>query len=138
MKNSSGDLQNKARFQVKIEVTPEDIDELGHVNNVVYLQWVQQVASAHWQTLASSSIKQNYLWVVLRHEIDYLNPAFLGDEVLGYSWVSLIDGAKSLRHVTLYAGEKCLAEAKTNWCLLDARTLKPRRIGPDIKALFEA
>ena len=137
MKNDLSEAKSKAKFQLKIEVKPEDIDELAHVNNVVYLRWVQLVASTHWTTLSTVDVLSKYLWVALRHEIDYLNPAFLKDKIDGYTWVSSIDGVKSTRHVEFYVGEKCLAKAKTNWCLLDAATFKPNRIGQNIKALLE-
>jgi len=137
MKNDLLEVTKKAKFKLRIDVKPEDIDELGHVNNVVYLGWVQLVASTHWHKLSTDEIKSKNIWVAVRHEIDYVNPAFLGDEIIGYTWVSSLEGAKSIRHVEFYLGEKCLAKAKTNWCLLDAATLKPKRIGQDIKTLLE-
>jgi acyl-CoA thioester hydrolase len=136
MKKDPSEAAKKARFNLRIDVTPEDIDELGHVNNVVYLRWVQLVASTHWNELSTDEVRSRNLWVALRHEIDYLSPAFPGDEVTGYTWVSAVEGAKSIRHVEFYRGEKCLAKAKTNWCLLDSVTLKPKRIGQDIKILL--
>jgi len=137
MKNDISEVTKKARFKLRIEVKPEDIDELGHVNNVVYLGCVQLVAATHWNSLSTREIRSKNIWVALRHEIDYVNPAFVGDEVWGYTWVSSLEGAKSIRHVEFYLGEKCLAKAKTNWCLLDAMSLKPKRIGQDIKTLLE-
>jgi acyl-CoA thioester hydrolase len=137
MKNDHSEVLKKARFNLMINVKPEDIDGLGHVNNVVYLAWVQLVAATHWNTLTTPEIRSKNIWVALRHEVDYLNPSFLGDEITGYTWVSALDGVKSVRHVEFYRGEKCLAKAKTNWCLLDAVTLKPKRIAQDIKTLLE-
>jgi acyl-CoA thioester hydrolase len=137
MKNDFVEAAKKARFKLEINVKPEDIDELGHVNNVVYLGWVQLVAAAHWNKLSTDEIRSKSIWVALRHEIDYVNPAFIGDDVVGYTWVSSLEGARSTRHVEFYLGEKSLAKAKTNWCLLDATTLKPKRIGQDIKSMFE-
>jgi acyl-CoA thioester hydrolase len=137
MKNDHSEVLKKARLNLTIHVKPEDIDELGHVNNVVYLGWAQLVAATHWNTLTTAEIRSKNIWVALRHEIDYLSPAFLGDEITGFTWVSSMEGAKSVRHVEFYRGENCLAKAKTNWCLLDAVTLKPKRIGQDIKTLLE-
>ena len=137
MKSDLSEVVKLAKFKLAITVKPEDIDELGHVNNVVYLSWVQLVSAGHWNKLSTEEIRSKYLWVALRHEIDYLNPAFLGDEVTAYTWVSSVDGARSTRHVEFYLGKKCLSKAKTNWCLLDAATLKPKRIGEDMKASFE-
>jgi len=137
MKNDISEVTKKARFKLRIDVKPEDIDELGHVNNVVYLGWVQLVAATHWNSLSTPEMRSKNIWVALRHEIDYVNPAFVGDEVWGYTWVSSMEGVKSIRHVEFYLAEKCLAKAKTNWCLLDAVSLKPKRIGQEIKSLLE-
>lgn len=123
-------------FECEIEVKPEDIDELGHVNNVVYLRWVQQVASAHWQSKSKQAVTNKYLWVVLRHEIDYLKPALLNDKIKAQTWVSSMDGVKSIRNVKFNANGNNLAVAKTVWCLLDATSMKPKRIGDDIKNIF--
>ena len=123
-------------FEYEIEVVPDDIDELGHVNNVVYLRWVQQVAAAHWDSKALKAVTGKYLWVVLRHEIDYLKPALLNDKIRAQTWVSSMAGVKSIRHVKFMANGNDLAEAKTVWCLLDAISMKPKRIGDDIKSIF--
>ena len=123
-------------FECEIEVMPEDIDELGHVNNVVYLRWVQQVAAAHWKSKALSAVTDKYLWVVLRHEIDYLKPALLHDKIRAQTWVSSMEGVKSIRYVKFMANGNDLTQAKTLWCLLDAASMKPKRIGDDIKNIF--
>ncbi|PSR53840.1 acyl-CoA thioesterase [Adhaeribacter arboris] len=126
--------QNQNKFSHLVKVRDEDIDILGHVNNVVYLRWVQEVATAHWEHAAPNNIKSLYLWVVLRHEIDYHRPAFLNDEIQGFTWVGTHQGAKFERFVSLYrAGtDQLLASAKTTWCLLDAVTMRPKRIEQDI------
>jgi acyl-CoA thioester hydrolase len=61
---------SSARFEMIISVLPGDIDEQNHVNNTVYLRWVQDVATAHWRSVASPKAQENIGWVVLRHEID--------------------------------------------------------------------
>jgi acyl-CoA thioester hydrolase len=126
------------RFVHPIVVAPEDIDDLGHVNNVVYVKWVQEVAAAHWQSVASAQLIQKYSWVVLRHEIDYRNPAFTGDVVSGETWVGEHNGARFERYVklSLEADKKVLAEAKTIWCMLDAQTLRPQRIPVEVLELL--
>ena len=126
-------------FECRVTVTGSDIDELGHVNNIVYLRWVQEAASAHWAQLSNDAINQKYIWVVMRHEIDYLQPALPGDAVIAQTWVGKNEGAKSNRHTQLYnavSGKK-LAEAITTWCLLDAGSKRPKRIEQDILELFE-
>lgn len=134
-------MQQKERkpFEYRLTVTETDIDELGHVNNVVYLRWVQEAAAAHWNHIASPPLNQRYAWVVVRHEIDYLQPAFLNDSIIAYTWVGEHAGAKSERYADIcnaVTGKK-LAAAKTVWCLLDAVSLRPRRIEEDILAVFK-
>ncbi|MBI1768425.1 MAG: acyl-CoA thioesterase [Bacteroidetes bacterium] len=136
MENESSKPLIPPVFDYTIGILPEDIDELGHVNNVIYLRWVQQVAAAHWNSKAARAITDNYFWVVLRHEIDYLKPALLNDKITAHTWVSSMEGAKSVRHVKFFANGNALAYAKTVWCLLDASTMKPKRIGDDIKSIF--
>lgn len=125
-------------FTHTITVTPDDIDDLNHVNNVVYLRWVQDAAEAHWATFATEELKGKYAWVVLRHEIDYKSPAKLGDSVKAETWVSSSEGVRSVRHVKLSHAETGIvfAEAVTTWCLLDAVTKRPRRIESDITSIF--
>lgn len=128
----------KPTFKHIIQVKPEDIDMLDHVNNVVYLRWVQEVATAHWRQAASENQQNQYLWVVLRHEIDYVKPAFLTDEIIGHTWVGAYHGARFERFVSIYRSgtEELLAKAKTIWCLLDARTMRPKRIEEDVLAIL--
>lgn len=125
-------------FELSITVSAQDIDTLNHVNNVVYLQWVQDVASAHWTTIASDELKKKYSWVALRHEIDYRNPAYLGDELLVKTWVSSCEGVRSIRHVKFYHinSGKLVVETITTWCLLDAQSMRPKRIESDIVSVF--
>lgn len=122
-----------------LQIQAGAIDELGHVNNVVYLQWVQEAAAAHWQVLASENIRNQFLWVVIRHEIDYLAPAFLHDSLEAHTWVGDHSGATSERFVEIYNREsgKLLAKAKTTWCLLTASTMRPKRIDDTMIAVFE-
>ena len=127
-------------FKITITVQPDDIDALNHVNNVVYLRYVQDVAASHWNTIAPEGFKQQYAWVVLRHEIDYKNMAVLGDSIIAETWVGSCEGPRSERHVELYHAttRKLLVKAKTSWCLLDSTTLRPKRIEQEIIDLFSS
>ena len=78
---------SSAPFEMTVSVMPGDIDEQNHVNNTVYLRWVQEVATAHWRATANVEAQENIGWVVLRHEIDYKAPACLGDQVVLRTWV---------------------------------------------------
>src|SRR5881227_2533297 len=78
---------SSAPFEMIVPVLPGDIDQQNHVNNTVYLRWVQDVATAHWRAVASPAAQENIAWVVLRHEVDYKAPAILDDEVVLRTWV---------------------------------------------------
>ena len=129
-------IQSTNPFAHTLSVLPSDIDAMGHVNNVVYVRWVQEVAEAHWNHSASAALRAKYAWVVLRHEIDYKNPAFLHDKITGLTWVGEYSGARFDRFVKLMAEKKVLAQARTTWCLLDAKSLRPIRIPEEIIALL--
>lgn len=126
-------------FTLDIAVTDRDIDEQGHVNNVVYLRYVQDVATAHWNTLAHETLKKQCAWVVLRHEIDYVNPAVAGDILEARTWVGETTGVRSVRLVDLYlkGTQRVVARARTVWCLLNAQSRKPMRIDPVIISLLQ-
>lgn len=119
-------------YQYSFKVKKEDIDSLNHVNNMVYLQWVNNMSEKHWAILSNDAINEKYSWFCIRHEINYANEAFLGDEITVYTWVGATKGVRSIRHVHIYKGDVLLAKTASTWCLVDAKTLKPTRIKEDI------
>jgi len=129
--------KKSATFTFELSVVSEDIDTLNHVNNVVYLKWINLAATKHWAQLSKNRFTEIYSWVALRHEIDYLKPAFLGDFIKVETWIGESAGVKSIRYVEIYANNKLLAKAKTTWVLLDAKTMRPRRIQEDILSVLE-
>ena len=122
-------------FFLPIKVVPEDIDELNHVNNIVYLRYVQDAASGHWKTVPQE-IASQIIWVARRHEIDYLKPAFLGEELVVKTWVDNFVGVKSIRHCEVMRGEEVLARSLTHWIALDAQTFRPKRITEEVVQQF--
>lgn len=114
-----------------------EIDELNHVNNVVYVQWIQDVSTKHWEDLIKSKPALNYVWVVTRHEIDYKNEAVLGDEITFHTWVGETKGVRSTRHVEIFKGKTLLVRAQTTWCMLDAKTLRPTRITESVLNILQ-
>lgn len=123
-------------FETNYTVVTSNIDELNHVNNVVYLQWIQEIANLHWNELKEGVDTAAYVWVVIRHEIDYLNQALLGDTLLAKTWVGKTAGLKSIRHVEFYRNNKLLVKAQTTFCLLHAKSFKPMRITDEILAML--
>ncbi|WP_457611007.1 acyl-CoA thioesterase [Lutibacter sp.] len=128
---------NKKIFSFHITITEDILDVLDHVNNVHYLQWVQNAAQKHWDILSTPDLNSKYVWIVLRHEIDYLRAAKLDDEITISTWVKGVYGVKSERIVEIKKGTKLIARAKTTWCLLDKKTMKPVRIPLEIMKIFK-
>lgn len=125
------------RFKHQIKVQPEDIDQMGHVNNVVYLRYVQETAEAHWKSFAPDELQKEVVWVVLRHEIDYHKPAFEGDILICETWVEEANGVKMPRNVVIKneSGQQ-LISARTIWCALDGTTFRPKRIEASLYEQF--
>ena len=121
-----------AFFETKYTVKSSHIDELNHVNNVVYLQWIQDIANLHWTQLKKSEDTTDYVWVVIRHEIDYVGQALLGDSIVAKTWVGKTGGIRSIRHVEFYKNNKLIVKAQTTFCLVNSKTFKPTRITDQI------
>ena len=122
------------KFAIAIEINSDDIDQLGHVNNVVYLRWVQDAAVAHWQAAASAEDQAALFWVVARHEIDYLRPAFIHDEIVAHTWVGTATRRAFDRHTEFSrkSDHKVLARVRTVWCPIDPQTGRPTDVSPEL------
>lgn len=121
---------------IDLALTPDLIDERGHVNNAAYLIWVQHAAWMHWTKLAGDAAGK-YAWVVRRHEIDYLTPALPGMEIQAMTWVGETDGLTSIRYVRIQTRDgRILAAVKTLWCLTDHRSGRFRRISEEVTQLL--
>ena len=121
-----------------VPVQSADIDGQNHVNNTVYLRWVQDVATAHWESLTSAEVQTAIGWVVVRHEIDYKQPANLGDEIVLRTWVGEASRLKFERWTEIRRREngQLLAQARTLWVPIDSKTGKPTRVSADVRARF--
>jgi acyl-CoA thioester hydrolase len=125
-------------YEIAIPIAGQDIDHLGHVNNVTYLRWVQEVAEAHWKAAAPLADQARTLWVVVRHEIDYKRPARLGDTVVARTWVGSATRVKFERFTELLraSDRTLLAKARTLWCSVDAGTLRPAAVSDEVRKVF--
>ncbi len=130
--------KNTVSHSYSLKVESKHIDVLNHVNNIVYLQWVNDASEIHWELLSNDEINSKYFWVCLRHEIDYLEQAFLDDEITIQTWVGASKGAKSVRVVNIFKEEILLASATSTWCLFDVKTKKPTRIREEVLELLSA
>ena len=125
-------------FETNVMIRAEDVDEVGHVNNVTYVRWVQEAATAHWNARTSDAEKASVTWVVLRHEIDYLRAARPGDVVTAVTWVGPASRHAYERNTELRRegdGEP-LARARTLWCPLDPVSGRPRRLEQPLRRRF--
>ena len=127
-------------FELAVNVASTDIDELGHVNNTVYLRWVQDAATAHWEAVASVEMQAAIVWVVLRHEIDYKTAARPDDEVLLRTWVGKASRLTFERFTEIVrrTDRQLLAHARTLWCPVNPATNRPTRVPPELRAQFSA
>jgi acyl-CoA thioester hydrolase len=125
-------------FELPIRVQPADIDELGHVNNVTYVRWVQDVAVAHWKAVAPPEEQARLAWIVLRHEIDYKQAARLQDEIIARTWVGNATRLRFERHTELLRAQDglLLAKALTVWCPIDVQTGRPATVSTKVRADF--
>ncbi len=126
------------KYELHVDIQPTDIDELGHVNNVVYVRWVQAAAVAHWRAAAPADDQAKLRWVVVRHEVDYKRPAFVGDEIIARTWVGTAKRRAFDRHTELRRASdgRLLARARTVWCPIDAETGRPTDVSPEVRARF--
>ena len=131
------DARAAAAYERLVAVHPADLDELGHVNNVVYVRWVMDAATAHWNVLSTPAMRAEVAWVVVRHEIDYLAAAMPGDSVRVRTRVGLRDGITYERLTELFreGDMKPLARSRTLWAPVDPSTGKVRRIPAEVRAL---
>jgi acyl-CoA thioester hydrolase len=125
-------------FEVELTAKPEHIDELGHVNNAVWVQWIQQVAVEHWNSVADAAHKEAYHWVVVRHEIDYLRAAVEGERIIARTWVGEAPkGARFDRLMEFVGPEgKICVRARTQWAIIDKALGRPIRVPPEVIAPF--
>jgi len=137
---TSADMPTHAaeRFELPITVLPGDIDDLGHVNNVVYLRWIQDVAIAHWSAAATPEMQADVAWVALRHEIDYKLPTVLGDAVAARTWVGTADATRFERNTEIVrlSDQKVLARGRTVWCPINRKTGRLTRVSEAVRARF--
>ncbi|MEO1221232.1 MAG: acyl-CoA thioesterase [Pseudomonadota bacterium] len=126
------------RFTKTFTAEPHHIDELGHVNNSVWVQWIQDLATAHWTAVADPAHQELFFWVVIRHEIDYRGNIAVGEGAIGTTFIpGDAKGAKSIRVVEFVdeAG-KPLVSAETTWAMLDRSSGRLSRVRPEVLAPF--
>ncbi len=126
-------------FEKTLTVSTDDLDDLDHVNNVRYVQWIQDISKEHWQNYAPTKMQEEVVWVVMNHNITYKSAAVLNDTIKIRTYIAESHGATSVRAVEMHNTKtnQLLLHSKTQWCLLNAKTLRPLRISNEIKQIFK-
>ena len=124
------------KFSHSFTVESADIDEQGHVNNVAYLRWIQDIAVAHWRHAADAETQAKYSWIVVRHEIDYKKPAYLNQDITATTWVGEWTTVTCERFTEIRRGDELLVNGRTVWCMIDRQTSKPARIARSLIESF--
>ena len=125
-------------FTLDFTAAPEDIDELGHVNNAVWVRWIQDVATAHWYAIAGAEHQARYVWVIVRHEIDYLRALGPGGTVTARTWVGEATRGARFDRMVEFAGAqgRVHVRARTTWAIVDRTTGRAVRIPDEVVAPF--
>jgi acyl-CoA thioester hydrolase len=125
-----------ATFRHPIAIDPDDIDHMGHVNNAVYLKWVQEAVVDYWNSVAPPGAVAQHLWVALKHEITYLRPTFLQDNVVAEVIAEKVEGARAFFRTVVRRGDEVLSEISSCWCCLDVATKRPARLAREVVGRF--
>jgi len=125
-------------FTRNFTAQPDDIDALGHVNNAVWVRWIQEMATSHWQAVAAPEHIAAYYWVVTRHEIDYRGNIAAGESVTARTWIEREPkGAQFDRRVDFVdAKGKVIVRANTTWAIIDKASGRLARVRPEVSAPF--
>src|ERR1044072_232208 len=123
-------------FRHPVAILPDDIDHMGHVNNAVYLRWVQDAVIDYWRSVAPPDAVARHLWVALKHESSYRKPSFLQDTVVAEVLAEKVEGARAYFTTIVRRGQDVLTEVKSCWCCLDAVTQRPARVAQEIARRF--
>lgn len=130
-----------AVHQFEFTVPAGAVDVNGHVNNVTYVQWMQEAAIRHADATGGTRLAEaiGAIWVVRTHQVEYLRPAFAGDKFLVMTWVSDFRKVRSLRkYKFIRASDRAtLVQAQTDWVFVNATTGRPQAIPDDIRQAFK-
>nr|WP_298925743.1 acyl-ACP thioesterase domain-containing protein [uncultured Allomuricauda sp.] len=125
-------------YKETFKVVKEDLDDLNHVNNIRYIEWILEISKNHWLEVVDEAIRNEIVWVVKSHNINYSKPAKLNDPIEVTTYIKNTKGPLSIRVVEVRNNKtgQLLVNASTEWCLLDAKTFRPKRVPESIQNLF--
>ena len=127
-------------YKKTITIPQSVIDENGHVNNVVYVQWMQDIAVEHYASIGGIEAQgPDATWVVREHKVEYLLPAFAGEEIEIRTWVENARRVRSLRKYEFVrkSDGRILVKGETDWVFVDAKSGVPLSIPANVTAVFK-
>lgn len=127
---------NAAEIEHPLSVDISHIDHMGHVNNAVYLNWVQEAVVKHWERFAPRDAQARYLWIALKHEITYRRAGFLEDNLTASVVLEKVRGVRAFYRTLIKRGEDVLAEVESVWCSVDSASHRPTRVARDVVRRF--
>jgi len=127
------------RHEMTFTAAPEHIDVFGHVNNTVWVEWCQAIATAHWTSVASPGLQDTYVWLVTRHEIDYRGNIGMGESVEAVTFIPAPPSGARFDRRTDFRNDvgKVIVSARTTWALIDRHSGRLQRVRPEVTAMFE-
>lgn len=129
-------------FDLRITVQPEHIDVLGHVNNVMYIQWMQDVAAAHIEKLGlgvAQYLELKHAMVAVEHHVQYRKAALEGEEIILRTWLDDINALYSFRQYVFYRpkDQSILFVGNTKWACIEITTGRPKRMSPSFTHAYQ-
>jgi acyl-CoA thioester hydrolase len=134
-------VEARATFEKEFEVSSDDIDELGHASNLAYVRWILDIAVEHSNAVGlnyEAYVRLGAIFVVRRHEVDYLRPVLRGERIASRTWIATVSAAKCERatEIRRVLDNTIVAKGLTTWGFIDAKTGRPTRIPPDVRTAF--
>lgn len=129
-------------FDLELQVQPEHIDVLGHVNNVMYIQWMQDVAAAHIETLGlglAQYLELKHAMVAVEHHVQYRKAALEGEHIILRTWLDDINALYSFRQYAFYRpkDQSVLFMGNTKWACIEIETGRPKRMSPSFTQTYQ-
>lgn len=128
-------------YSKTITIPHTAIDENGHVNNVVYVEWMQDLALEHYASIGGIAAQgPNSTWVIRKHSVEYFLPAFAGEEIEARTWVEDLRKVRSLRMYEFIrkSDGKVLVKGETDWVFMDVKTGKVKAIPAEVEEIFKS
>ncbi len=125
-------MLNPIAYQKQFIVNEEVIDHFNHVNNLEYIKWVLKISKEHWNSFSPESVREEFGWMILKHELLYKGQAELNDKLLIKTWIEDFSAARCTRKTSIFKGEKIIFQSTAEWCFVSLKSRRPTRLSNEI------